>query len=63
MEEEAEAEATECRSAGLLIGKADLRSEALGSRVMKKEEIEGCRTDDCQSTTAPVFVHRIKWQG
>jgi hypothetical protein len=47
-------ESTECKSAWLLIGKADLRGETLGSRVMKKEEIEGCRTDDCQST-APVF--------
>lgn len=52
----------EGRSAWLLEGKADLRSEAFGSRFMKKEEIEGCRTDYCQST-APVLVHRIKWQG
>ena len=62
VEGEVEAEATEGRSAWLLIGKAGLRSEALGSRFMKKEEIEDCRTDNCQST-APVFEHRIKWQG
>lgn len=59
---EVETEATGGRSAWLSIVKADLRSEAFGSRVMKEEETEGCRTDVCQST-APVFVHRINWQG